>query len=435
MAMFLLIVYIALVISPLALVFLSGPYTDHQMLYELGKSFALMGLVILSLQFVLSSRQKWIERHFGLDMIFSFHKGMAVFAGILILFHPVLLAVGSGHFALLFSFDLPWYILLGKIGLAVILIQVLISAFRVLLKVKFETWRLIHNVLGGIILIGIYVHSWIAGGDLRLSSLRIAWGILIVIALASYIYHKFIMTAMRKKHAYSVHDVKQESAHVWTLALKPPEGEELYQYRPGQFHFITLLRDRNLPEEEHHFTISSSPTNREFVSSSIKESGDFTSTIKDTKVGDKALIEAPFGRFSYTFRKKDNNFIFIAGGIGITPLMSMLRHMRDKKSTAPVTLIYANHAEENIVFRNKLDDIVNSGYPKLQVIHVLDHPTSEWTGEKGYVTGDLLDKYIDNYENKAFYICCPPKMRDAMLKTLKDKNVKKSQIRLEIFSL
>ncbi len=111
------VVYVLIVISPLGLIFLTGPATDKSMLYELGKAFALMGFMLICLQFILSSRRKWIERHYGLDMIFRWHKAMAILAGVLILAHPALLAAGSGHFSLLTSFSLPWYILLGKAGL------------------------------------------------------------------------------------------------------------------------------------------------------------------------------------------------------------------------------------------------------------------------------------------------------------------------------
>ncbi len=437
MAILLLSVYLVLVTSPLYTLLLTAPYTDHTMSYELGKAFALMGLVILSLQFFLSSRQKWVERYYGLDMIFSFHKGMAILAGILILSHPVLLAIGSGNFKLLFSFDLPWYILLGKLGLLLLLAQILVSGFRKQIKLKFEHWRPIHNVIGGVLLLGIYVHSLSAAGngDLGQTSMQALWGGFFVIALGSYTYHKLYMPARRKKHAYIVDGVHEEANGVYTLALEPPKGKKRFNYRPGQFHFITLLRSEGLPREEHHFTISSSPTNPDVLTSTIKESGDFTSTIKYTKAGDTASVEAPFGRFSYTFHPNDKNFVFIAGGIGITPLMSMLRHMRDTGANFPVTLFYANRYEKNIVFKDELKEMESGEFPKLKVIHILSQPSQEWNGESGHVDANLLEKYVDDFQNKAFYICCPAKMRQEMLRILKEKQVKTSQLRLEEFSL
>ncbi|MFP4527779.1 MAG: ferric reductase-like transmembrane domain-containing protein [Candidatus Kapaibacterium sp.] len=427
--------YFLIVISPLALIFLSGPITSHEYIYETGKAFAIIGFMIVMMQFVLSSRRKWIERPYGLDIIFRFHKSMAMLAGFLILMHPLLLAFGSGHTELLYSIDLPWYILLGKFGLLLILIHILISAFREKIGLGFQKWRVWHNILGAAIIAGIFIHSLIAGGDLDLTALLVLWIAIAAIALIFYIHHKLIVPAQRKDLAYSITDVRQETHDVWTLEMSPPENHPRYEYNPGQFHFIKLLRDRGLPEEEHHFTISSSPTQSGAVTSTIKESGDFTSTIKDTQKGDKVAIEAPFGRFSHVFFPEDDEIAFIAGGIGITPIMSMLRHMRDTDDPRKVTLIYANHTEGDIVFRRELEEMAEKQHPNLTIVHVLDSPGEDWQGETGYVNDEIITKYIPDLSKMAFYICCPPPMRKQMLDILERKNIDSSKIRLEIFSL
>ena len=430
------LLYVLIVVSPLILILLLGPFTDHGAIYELGKAVALMGFLILVLQFVLSSRRKWIERHYGLDMIFSYHKAMAVLAGVLILAHPILLSIGLGNFELLTSLSLPWNVWLGKVGLLLILVQVLISLFRKTVRLGFEKWRSLHNIVGVTLLLGAFVHSIVTShADLTLGWLQGLWGGSLVLGLAFYTHHKVIVPARRRKNAYTVTDVRQETHNVWTVEMAPPSDEKRYDYAPGQFQFITLHRDHNLPKEEHHFTISSSPTQPETVTSSIKESGDFTSTIGRTRKGDRVSVEAPFGRFSHLFHPEDTHFIFIAGGIGITPLMSMLRHMRDDKSTAPVLLIYANHTEQDIVFRQELETMVQGGFPKLQVIHILDHPSEEWDGETGYVDEAKMTRYVETFSDKAFYICCPPTMRKAVLDILHSQGVKSNQIRVEIFSL
>ncbi|MBD3290776.1 oxidoreductase [candidate division KSB1 bacterium] len=430
------VIYILIVLSPLALIFINGPFTDHGYLYEMGKAFALMGFVIVGMQFILSSRRKWIERPYGLDMIFSFHKAMAVLGGILILLHPVLLSLGSGNFKLLTSLSLPWYIWLGKFGLFLILIQIIISLFRIKLKFGFEKWRLSHNIIGGIFLVGAFAHSIITShADLKLGSLQILWTGLLVVALSFYVHHKFMIPAKLQKQRYTITDVRQEVHNVWTLEMSPPEDHNRYHYYPGQFHFIKLHREVAVPDEEHHFTVSSSPTQPGVVTSSIKESGDYTSTIRHTKKGDTVSVEAPFGRFSHVLHPEDKKFVFIAGGIGITPIMSMLRYMRDNKSKFDALLIYANHSEEDIVFRKELDDMVAEGSPKLNIVHVLDHPGEGWEGETGFVDQTKLTKHIDNFKDKAFYICCPPAMRKMVLKLLKKQGVSTSQIRVEIFSL
>ena len=434
---FYIFLYFIIVISPLALVFLTGPVTDHGYIYETGKAFALMAVMIIMMQFVLSSRQKWIEKHFGLDIIFRFHKGIAIIAGLLVICHPILLAFGSGKLELLYSLQLPWYILLGQFGMILILALLIISLFREKLKIKFENWRTYHNVLAVFLLAGIFVHSMIAGGhsDLSLASLQVLWYSMLVIAVFFYVYHKFYVPAVLTKNNYVVDNVIKETHDVWTLEMKPEKTGKVYDYEPGQFHFLKIQRKDDLPVEEHHFTISSSPRDKEKITSTIKESGDFTSTIGETGSGDPVSIEGPFGRFSNAFHQHEDDLVFIAGGIGITPLMSMLRYMHDVSSNKRVTLLYANRTEEDIVFREELDNIQRSGSPRLEIIYFLDNPADSWEGESGYINEEKMLKKIDDIHKRSYYICCPEPMREVVLSILSKLKVDKDRIHLEIFSL
>jgi predicted ferric reductase len=403
--------------------------------YEVGRSFALIGFMILVLQFVLASRIKWIERTFGLDIVIRFHRHIAVFAGTLLLLHPVLLAAGGQGWPLLLGLDLPWYILAGKAALAVLLVHILLSRFQGAIRLPFERWRLTHDILAPLALVLAFAHSWFAGGDLQLLSLRILWPLSLIAALAAFAFHRLLRPHLLGRRPYRVIEVRSEAPKVWTLSLAPPEGESIPAFHPGQFHFLTLHRGRGLPEEEHHWTISSSPYGQGTVSSTIKAVGDFTETVKETRPGDTATVHGPFGRFSYALHPEDRDLVFLAGGIGITPLMSMIRHMRDIRDDRSVLLLYANRREEQIVFRNELDEIQAGGYPNLRVEHVLSRPSSSWTGETGHLDRSKLEKHCTGgTAGRAFYVCGPPGMVRALLGSLRSMGVPDSRIRLEIFS-
>ena len=334
------------------------------------------------------------------------------------------------------GFSQPWYIWVGKAGLVLLLIHTLISVYSNRVGLTFEQWRRIHYVLAPLIIVLVFVHSMEAGDDLKLPQVQILWVILLAAAAAAYIYHKIIIPARLRRSPYRVVDVQPEAPKVWTVKLAPPEGEALYAYQPGQFHFITFNRGPNLPTEEHHWTISSSPTQKGFVSSTIKESGDFTATIGLTKPGDTALVQGPFGRFSYTLYPKEKDFVFIAGGIGMTPLMSMLRHMRDTKAEVDVMLLYANRTEKDIVFREELAAIEAGDAPRLKVVHILSAPEPGWNGETGYVDREKIARYLsDNMSEKAFYVCGPPAMNTKVIETLLAMGVPYPRIHTEIFSL
>jgi ferredoxin-NADP reductase len=229
-------------------------------------------------------------------------------------------------------------------------------------------------------------------------------------------------------------DVKKEAGQVWTVKLAPPEGTEVFDYLPGQFQFITLKRRKDLPVEEHHWTISSSPTEKGYVISTIKALGDFTATIGETKVGDTATVHGPFGRFSHVLHPDEESLVFIAGGIGVTPMMSMLRYMRDTKSKIPVILLYGNRREEEIVFKDELKEIERGGHPALKVIHVLSNPGENWSGATGYIDREKIQKYCTDLKGKGFYTSGPPGLVKATVKNLLDLSMEDRRIHMEIFS-
>ncbi|NIV91312.1 oxidoreductase, partial [candidate division KSB1 bacterium] len=336
--------YGAIVLSPLALSLVLGAGRQKGVALETGKSFALVAFAILVMQFVLAARLKWIERPFGLDSIFRFHKAMAILAVTLLIMHPLLLSVGTPGWFLLTSLDVPWYIWAGRVGLLVLLVQGVTSGFRGFLKIEFETWRLMHDILAPLILVIVFVHSWNAGSDLKAGAMKMLWVIFFGGSILTYVYHRGVRKLLLRRNGFRVKEVRQESHDVWTLRFEPEQGSERYDHLPGQFHFVTLYRRGDLPAEEHPFTIASSPT-QPFLESTIKQSGDFTGRIPETIEDDRATLHGPFGRFSYVLHPEQRQIVFIAGGIGVTPLMSMLRHMRDTQAGTDVLLIYANRTE------------------------------------------------------------------------------------------
>jgi len=429
------VIYCGLVISPLLIVTFAHPPSGQGIIYEIGRGFALVGFMILGLQAVLAARLKWIERPFGFDIVIRFHKHMAVFAAILILSHPLLLALGGAGLALLTTLKIPWYLWAGKIALALLVITAVISLPQFPLRLSFERWRILHDALFPAIIILAFLHSRFIGMDFSSAVLRGLWVGMLALALVVFIYHRFVRPLLLDRHRYRVVAVRQETNNVWTVTLAPPKGERRYAYLPGQFQFITFHRGRGLPEEEHHWTISSSPTEKTSVSSTIKELGDFTATIGQTKPGDTATIHAPFGRFSYVLHPDERDLVFIAGGIGITPLMGMLRHMRDTKAALPVLLLYANKDEGEICFKKELVAIEKGRYPRLKVVHCLSSPATGWKGETGRIDRERIEQYCGkDIGKKAFYICGPPGLLEATIATLRALGVPDGRMHIEIFS-
>ncbi|MCJ8499037.1 ferredoxin reductase family protein [Desulfatitalea alkaliphila] len=393
-----------------------------------------MGLVILFLQSVLAARLKWVSRPYGFDMVIRYHKYMAGAALFFLLLHPVLLAAGGAGWQLLLSAEKPSIIWLGRAALFLLLLNAVVSVYQGRLNIKFEKWRIMHNVIVPVILLAGFVHARFTGHDLaHLFPLRTHFLVLLVIAFAVFVYHRFIRPARLARTPHQVVEVLPETKDVWTVKMRPPEGTRHFDYLPGQFQFITFRRGRDLPVEEHHWTISSSPT-QNFISATIKVLGDFTATIGATRPGDEAVIHAPFGRFSYALHPEEKQLVFIAGGIGVTPLMSMLRHMRDSRKDISVLFFYANKNEADIVFRKELDEIASGEYPRLRLVHVLEEADEGWQGEKGVIDQDMIKRYCDPISGLTFYLCGPPGLIESNFHGLQSLGVEDRQIRLELFT-
>ncbi len=428
--------YLAIVLAPLVLAAVFRRGTGDPFLSELGKALALVAYAILAMQFVVSARLKWVERPFGLDMVFRFHKAMAVVAAWFLIAHPVLLAVGGAGPGLLASFDLPWYILVGKVALLILVLMALVATFRAAIRLDFEKWRLGHNSAAAIILVLGSLHAWYAADDVRLFPMQFAWIGILALAAAAYVHHRFLAPAEARRNAYEVAEVAPETHNVWTLRLEPPAEYRAEQHWPGQFHFLTLYRSPGLPVEEHPFTISSAPSEAASLSFTIKESGDFTSTIPQTQPGDRAALRGPYGRFSYVLQPEVDDLVFIAGGIGVTPFISMLRHMRSAAADKRVLLIYGNRAERDIAFREELAEMEAGDHPRLTVVHILSEPEEGWQGETGLVDRSHLERSCaPDLAGKAFYVCGPPPMSEGVLRALRHLGVPASRLHHEHFAL
>jgi predicted ferric reductase len=426
--------YVLIVIGPLAILALTSP-TYYGLVSELGRSAALIGFMMLALQPLLAGRFGWVERPFGFDIVIRYHRYMATLALTLIILHPVLLGAGDYGFDMLYSLGQPWHILAGKGALLVLVVAVILGMFRIPGRLGFERWRMLHDILFIAVLIPAFMHSRHAGTDLGIPWMRRIWTVTLAGALLAFAYHRLLRPFLLSRRPYRVIDVSRSAEKVWHITLAPPEGRQIFDYLPGQFQFVTFYRNRGLPEEEHHWTISSSPTERDSVGMTIKELGDFTATIGRTRPGDRAAVQAPFGRFSYLLHPDELDLVFIAGGIGITPLMSMLRHMRDTGSNLPVLLIYANRDRTSTIFLDELTAIERGGSPKLRVIHVLSDPGADWEGETGRIDRHRLERLCGGrFAERAFYVCGPPGLLKTVIDALARSRVPARRIHTEIFS-
>src|SRR5262249_2146857 len=213
-----------------------------------------------------------------------FHRAMALMATALLCVHPLLVAREEG-WSLLAGARVRWEIWVGRLGLALLLLQVIVSVSRRIIRLRFDQWRRMHNPTAlAIVTLGC-VHCRAAGDDTPGGALFV-WGAILAVAYGFWLYRHVARPRLLLRHPFRVIGVRSEAPHVWSLTLEPT-GDRSFHFAPGQFQFLRL-HGAALPSEEHPFTIASSPARSERISLTIKGSGDFTAGNGPGPPGDRA---------------------------------------------------------------------------------------------------------------------------------------------------
>ena len=165
----------------------------------------------------------------------------------------------------------------------------------------------------------------------------------------------------------------------------------------------------------------------------IRELGDFTTTVKDIPIGQRVFIDGPYGTFGIECIDSPG-CVFLAGGVGIAPIISMLRTLADRGDKRPLLLLYGSHDREPIIFREALEELEDR--LNLRVVHVLEKAAASWAGDTGFITTDILERYLPGDRSSRNYLICGPiPMIVAMERALKKMRVPLSKVRSEQYDM
>ncbi len=423
------------------LIFGPAPWLGSAPLRALGMMTALLAYGILCLQPVVAGRWAWVERPFGQDALIRFHRMTGITVLALAIAHPLLLAAGGRGVGFLLTLDQRWPLLLGKALFILLLSYGLAAMLHEKVGVPFQLWYRAHGWGAPLLIAAAFLHAWFQRIGGTSPELQAALLVLTGIALLSWLRLEVVVPLVHRAKPHDVVSVREVAESVWELVLRPPRESAAVRHLPGQFMFLTLLRGRGLPVEEHPFTISSAPGAGEELAVTVKESGDYTATIGETRPGERAAVWAPFGRFSYLLKPPASDTLMVAGGIGITPILSMLRHMRREGVPRRVLLVYAAKRETDLAYIGELRGIQLSGDPPdLEVVPVLSRPEGGWSGHRGRITRPMLEDLLRRPDGQPClpedaYICGPPPMMESVEAQLTAMGVPQERIYSERFSL
>lgn len=201
-----------------------------------------------------------------------------------------------------------------------------------------------------------------------------------------------------------------------------------YEFEAGQWFVLTIpFGDGYLTK---HFTHSSSPTEGYLDFTTRLTGSEYKNALDDLPIGTEVEIEGPFG--SFTLREDAQRVAFLTGGIGITPVRSILRYLADGGPDIEVALLYGNKDQESIAFRLELEAFEGQ-LPALKVAHVLTDPLPGWEGHRGYIRDDILEAELGDGAGWTYYLSGPPAMVAALKQVLSDRGVDRRRIVMENF--
>ncbi|MDX1430895.1 MAG: ferredoxin reductase family protein [Gammaproteobacteria bacterium] len=432
----LLVVYVAVALTPMTLAYLQD-LPPRSFRDDLSSGLAMTGFAMLLVQFVLIGRFKAVSAGTGIDVTMRFHQLIARSLTVFLLLHPFIYASPMNA-------PLPWdptrqltleltgaATITGMLGWLALAVLMATAIFRDELGIRYEAWRLTHGLGAALIaLLGLH-HTLAIGRYSAAPEMTWMWVALVAIALASLLYVYVVTPLLQLRSPYRVVAVNELALKTWELIIEPSKGEAI-DFAPGQFVWLTLGRSP-FAITEHPFSISSAPAERPRIAFVIKEVGDGTRELARVAPGARAYVDGPHGNLTLGDRAGEG-IVFIAGGVGIAPILSMLRELRARGDERAVKLVYGNRIPEQIVYRRELEDLGSRA--NVEIHHVLGEPPADWQGTVGQLDLATLEPLLrfPGYERWLYVVCGPGAMIDSVESSLERLGVPLRRILSEKFN-
>ncbi len=223
-------------------------------------------------------------------------------------------------------------------------------------------------------------------------------------------------------HIGVITGITQETPDVKTFRVNAPEGGKLFEHMPGQCAMVCIPG-----VSEGMFSITSSPTNKEYMEFSIKKCGVLTEQLHSLQVGDMVTVRGPYGNnFPVETEFKGKNLLFIAGGIGLAPLRSVINYCIDNRENyGRIDVLYGSRSADDLVKLKEIQEVWQN-VPNMNVYLTIDREQEGWDGHVGFVPAYL--KEIGFSTDCIGITCGPPIMIKFVLQGLKELGFTDEQI-------
>ena len=385
--------------------------------------------------FVLPSRIRAVSSYLGVETLLRSHRFLALLVVGLVLVHVVFVLLrAKAGLGVLDLRSAPPRVWAGTVATVALLAMVPLAVSRRRRRPRYEGWRLLHVGLANVVLVASALHVWWLR-DLTEYGPGAIWFTVLAGVMVLLTGYRWVWRPLRaRRNRYIVDEVRVESASAVTVVLHPV-GHSGMNFRPGQFAWLKI-GDSPFVFEEHPFTIASAatrPWRKEFT---VKALGDFSEILAGLKPGRTVHLDGPHGSFTLD-GLPSKGFVFLAGGVGVTPMLSMLRTLADRRDRRPVVLIVAGRTADDLLHRadtEQLDQRLD-----LHLVEVLEEPPQEWGGEVGWLNEQILDQAMPGHPERSdldYFICGPGPMVAASSQILHDEwGVPSRRIHTELFDV
>lgn len=431
--------FVAALLAPVLLSMVTG--NDNALIGQLSIQSGLLATGLLVCAIVTPSRLRSLTRALGIEGVLGVHRLLGMLVTFMVMVHVVLVLINNPSSVALFDprqWSMPSRAAIGAtVGLIVL---VGLAVLRHKVRRRYALWRWVHLALAGAVLVLTALHIWWLRHLVNDPVMRATFAVMTAALIGMLSYRWVWRPSFDKRGAYEVREVRAETEQVHTLVIgprRPRHGFDVstMSFAPGQFAWLRLRR--SVAAEEHPFTITSCPRGSESVEFTIRNVGDFTAGLADLEPGDPVWIDGPHGDFTWD---DDTSYkralVLVAAGVGITPMISMLRTLAFRGDTRPVLLLSGARTEDELLFRDELGELGEK--LDLTVVEVLSQPLDGWAGRSGRIDRELLAEVLPERTGRRkieYFICGPAGMVTDVTVALEEMRVDPAHIHTEQFDM
>jgi len=388
---------------------------------------------IMAFELALIAKVAFVSAAFGQDSLLKFHRQMGLVAALLVVLHVIFVLRNGYPFEWLYPvYDgvVQW----GSLTMYAVVLLIALSLGRRRLGIPYGIWQMTHSLLANVIVILAVVHILKIGSFVGPDAMKELWAVYLLLLIGLSVRFRILKPLLIWRKPWEVVQNVQEKGDARTITLKPA-GHEGFKFEPGQFAWLNTGKTP-LNRDQHPISLSScayDEAGRE-IAFTIKSLGDWSGqSVPAIQPGKKMWVDGPYGVFT-TDREQGPGYVFIAGGVGITPFYSTCLTFADRGDQRPVFLFYAGKDSESLTLSEQLDALQSR--MDLKIIYVLQNPEPGWHGERGYITGEVLQRHLPKqFRRMQYFVCGPPPMMDSMEQILPKLGVPAELIHTERFDM